>query len=77
MCAITSDPFPLLLFCQKYIQNILNRRLVLYTDVFGLLSEEQAGFREGYSTVDHIFSLYAMVQKQFSKNEKLYVVFID
>ena len=77
MCAITSDPFPLFLFCQKFIQNILNRRLVLYTDVFGSLPEEQAGFREGYSTVDHIFSFYAMAQKQFSKNEKLYVVFID
>ena len=59
MCAITSEPFPLLLFCQNFIQNILNRRLILYTYVFGLLPEEQAGFREGYSTVDNFifFSL--------------------
>ena len=35
-----------------------------------MLPEEHAGFRDGYSTVDHIFSLYAMVQK-------LYVAFID
>ena len=49
----------------------------MFTDALFLLPEEQAGFREGYSTVDHDFSLYAMVQKQFSKNEKLYMVFID
>ena len=47
MCAITSNPFPLLLFCQKFIQNILNRRLTLFTDVFGLLPEQEAGFKEG------------------------------
>ena len=35
--------------------------------------EEQAGFRAGYSTLDHIFSLYAMVQKHTT----LYVAFVD
>ena len=39
--------------------------------------EEQAGFRAGYSTVDHIFSLYAMVQKYLLKHTKLYVAFVD
>jgi len=39
--------------------------------------EEQAGFRAGYSTVDHIFSLYAMVQKHLLKHTKLYVAFVD
>ena len=39
---------------------------------------EQAGFREGYSTIDHIFSLYAMIKKQFTKDRKLYVTcFVD
>ena len=61
----------------KVYTNILNRRLTLFTDALGLLPEEQAEFREGYSTADHTFSLYAMVQKQFSKNQKLYVAFID
>ena len=39
--------------------------------------EEQAGFRAGYSTLDHIFSLYAMVQKYLLKHTKLYVAFVD
>ena len=39
--------------------------------------EEQAGFRAGYSTVDHIFSLHAMVQKYLLKHTKLYVGFVD
>ena len=39
--------------------------------------EEQAGFRKGYSTADHIFTLYAIVQKYLSKNTKFYVAFVD
>ena len=42
-----------------------------------LVSEQQAGFRKDYSTVDHIFTLLAIVQKQLSLNRKLYVAFID
>ena len=38
---------------------------------------EQAGFRAGYSTVDHIFYLYAMVQKYLLKHTKLHVTFVD
>ena len=70
-------PISLTSLLSKVYTNILNRRLTLFTDALGLLPENQAGFSEGYSTVDHIFSLYAMVQKQFSKNQKLYVAFID
>ena len=41
-------------------------------------AELQAGFRKGYSTTDHIFTLYAMTQKYLSKKGgKLYVVFVD
>ena len=69
-------PISLISLLSKVYTNILNRRLTLFADALGLLLEEQAGFREGFSTVDHIFSLYAMVQKQFSKNQKLYVAFI-
>ena len=36
-----------------------------------------AGFKKDYSTVDHMFTLMAMIQKQFALNRKLYVAFID
>ena len=42
-----------------------------------VLSEAQARFRKDYSTVDHIFTLLAMVSKHLTKNKKLNVAFVD
>ena len=42
------------------------------------LSEAQAGFRWGYSTTDHIFTLSAIVEKCLGKRGgKLYACFVD
>ena len=61
--------------CFKYI---LNQRLTKWAEENNKISEEQAGFRKGYSTIDHIFTLYAMTQKYLSKRGgKLYVAFVD
>ena len=35
------------------------------------------GLKKDYSTVDHMFTLMAMIQKQFALHRKLYVAFID
>ena len=61
----------------KLFTSIINKRIVDFTLKNNIIPEEQAGFREGYSTVDHIFSLYSMIMLQFSKNRKLYVCFVD
>ena len=42
-----------------------------------VMFETQKGFREDYSTVDHIFVLHAIVSKHLKKNKKLYVAFVD
>ena len=42
-----------------------------------ITGECQAGFKRNYSTTDHMFTLLALIQKQFSLNRKLYVAFID
>ena len=42
-----------------------------------MLNEVQAGFRQGYSTIDHVFTPLALVQKQLLNHGKLYVRFID
>ena len=42
-----------------------------------LINEAQTGFRQNYSTMDHIFTLLALVQKQLLSHGKLYVAFID
>ena len=44
---------------------------------YGLLGEDQAGFRAGYSTVDHIFALDTIARLYLSKGKKLYCAFID
>ena len=66
------------LFSKMYTR-ILDKRIGDFLCANNILPEEQAGFREGYSTTDHIFTLYAMIQKQFSKTKgrKLYVCFVD
>ena len=70
-------PISLISLISKMYTNILNTRLTIFINSMNILPEKQAGFREGYSTTDHIFTLYAMITRQFSKNRKLYVAFID
>ena len=55
----------------------MNRRLQMWVDMHDVFGEHQAGFRKYYSTIDHIFTLLAVVQKPLSLNCKLYVAFLD
>ena len=41
---------------------MLNERLNIYLEENDLLNENQAGFRKHYSTTDHIFSLYSLIE---------------
>jgi hypothetical protein len=61
----------------KVFGTIINRRLQAWAEENNITGEYQAGFKKGYSTVDHLFTLLACVQKQFNMNRKLYVAFID
>jgi hypothetical protein len=61
----------------KVYTYILNKRLTEWSNKESKLLEEQAGFRSGYSTIDHIFTLYALVQKYLLRNTKLFVAFVD
>ena len=70
-------PVSLTSLVSKIYTYILNKRLTTFVDVMNILPQEQAGFREEFSTTDHIFTLYAMIMKQFSNDRKLYVAFID
>jgi hypothetical protein len=68
----------LLSIVSKCYTSILNSRLYQWLEDNSKISEEQAGFRRGYSTVDQIFNLYAVAQKCLSKKgQKLYVAFVD
>ena len=61
----------------KIYTHILTKRLTLWAKNEDRIIEEQAGFREGYSTIDHIFTLYSIVHTFLSKKSKLYVAFVD
>ena len=61
----------------KVYTYILGERLTEWTEREEEIIEEQAGFRKNYSCADQIYSLYSMVHRQFSKNRKLYVAFVD
>ena len=61
----------------KLYSSIINNRLQEWIEQNSLTGECQAGFKKDYSTVDHMFTLMAMIQKQFALNRKLYVAFID
>ena len=40
-------------------------------------TEEQAGFRVGRSTVDHIFCLRQLIEKKMAVNQPLHLLFVD
>ena len=61
----------------KCFTAVINARLTKYLDALGYIGEEQAGFREGYSTLDHIFVLYSIISLYQQKNKKVYCAFID
>lgn len=61
----------------KVYTYILNKRLSMWASREEKINEEQAGFRAGYSTLDHIFTLYNLVEKYLLKNTKFYVAFVD
>ena len=61
----------------KLFTSILNNRLNNYLENMNILAEEQAGFRKGYSTTDHIFNLKCLIDLYLFRGKKLYCAFID
>ena len=70
-------PITLLSCIGKLFTAVLNERLTTYLDEFGLLDENQAGFRRNYSTSDHIFSLSAIIELLRAQRKKQFCAFID
>jgi hypothetical protein len=61
----------------KLFTFIINERLKIFLDINKIIFEEQTGFRDGYSTVDHIFTLDFVINYYLSKGKRLYVAFVD
>ena len=62
-----------LLSCMgKLFTALLNQRLNAYLEVNEILGEEQAGFRNQYSTIDHSLTLHLVIDLLLSRKERLY-----
>ncbi len=70
-------PITLLSCLGKIFTSILNERLGSFANTLNIIHENQAGFRQGYSTVDHMFSLYALFELLSVKKKKLHCIFVD
>ena len=55
----------------KLFTSILNNRLNAFLNVYGVLNENQAGFRKMYSTTHHIFTLKCLIDLCKFRKRKL------
>ena len=68
-------PISLLSHVYKLFSRVITNRLAQKLDEFQ--PPEQAGFRKGYSTVDHIHTLRQVIQKTEEYNRPLCLAFVD
>ena len=64
----------------KLFTAVINERLTKFVETNKIIGEEQAGFRSGYSTQDHIFALNTIIDIYLNKlggKRKLFCAFID
>ena len=65
----------LLCHSQKLMASVILQRIKARTEE--ILTEEQAGFRPGRSTIDQLFSLRLLTQYYFEHGKDLYICFVD
>ena len=62
----------------KIFAGVINKRLYEWAEEYEKIDESQAGFRRGYSAIDNIFCLQAMIQKYLSKKGgRFYCLYVD
>ena len=52
-------------------------RLNNYCEDNELMDENQIGFKRGFRTADHVFTLKTLIDKSFANKKKLYTCFVD
>ena len=70
-------PITLVSCLGKLFTAILSERLSKYSDDFFVMHGNQCGFRQGYCTVDNLFTLYSFFELLKRKKKKMYCAFID
>ena len=70
----------LIIYIGKLFTALINQRLDDYVNDNHILGEEQAGFRSGFSTTDHIFvfiSLIGIYLNKFNNRKRSFYAFVD
>ena len=65
---------------RKLFIALINDRVTKFAEINNIIGEEQAGFRAGYSTHDHIFTLHSIIDlylNKFGYRKRLYCAFVD
>ena len=70
-------PITLLSCLGKLFTTIINNRLNKVAEEANLLTDTQAVFRKGFSTIDNIFIINSLIEIFKSSHKKLYCAFID
>jgi len=61
----------------KLFTSCINHRLTVFIESQGILGEEQSGFRDGYSTLDHMFVLHSLLELYLAHGNRIYCAFVD
>ncbi|XP_039300697.1 uncharacterized protein LOC120355985 isoform X1 [Nilaparvata lugens] len=61
----------------KIFLSVLLTRLEKWIYGREVISENQAGFRKGYSAIDNIYILFNVIKHSLSKRKRLYCFFVD
>ncbi len=61
----------------KLLTSILNDRLTKFSDTMNVISENQAGCRQGYSTLDLIFLLKSVIDLFGWKKRRIFCLFVN
>ena len=48
-----------------------------YMEILSLQVPEQVGFRQDFSTIDHIFAIRCLMDQMKARNKKVYCCFVD
>ncbi|CAH2096746.1 unnamed protein product [Euphydryas editha] len=70
-------PIAVLSSLSKILERLINKRLVQYLEHFGLISEQQYGFRKGRSTNGAVLDLVGHVVQNLNQNKKVLSIFLD
>ncbi len=61
----------------KCYSSVINRRLLKYLENNNLICDEQNGFREKRSCLEHIFTLHSIIKNRKNESKDTFTAFID